>query len=131
LVRAEGNIASQKLGETLALTITGMTNKWLKLPGNGKKPLKDDVRNWVLKKLRACDEEDCKLTYIRALKNLALPETIPTLIDLVKTGTKKVCVASMKSIYGMPKFAWDEKVKKYKKIAVHVVPEFKISILRI
>ncbi|XP_059476430.1 microsomal triacylglycerol transfer protein [Neocloeon triangulifer] len=113
LGRTQQNVPSQKLSETLSLTVTGMTSKWLKLPGNAKKALKDDVRNWLLKKLRACDEsdEECKLTNIRALKNLALPETIPTLIDLVKTGTKKICVESMKAIYGMPKSAWDIKVR--------------------
>lgn len=113
LKKAEGNIRSQKLEETLALTITGMTFKWLKHPENAKKALKGDVRNWVLKKLEACTEEECKLSYIRALKNLAMPETIPTLIEHVKTGSLKVCVASMKSIYGMSKSAWNDKVNDY------------------
>jgi hypothetical protein len=113
LLKAGGNIRSKKLEETLALTITGMTFKWLKHPANAKKALKDDVRDWVLKKLKACTEEECKLSYIRALKNLALPETIPTLIELVKTGSLKVCVASMKSIYGMPKSAWNNEVRGF------------------
>ncbi|KAF4513818.1 UNVERIFIED_CONTAM: hypothetical protein B566_EDAN015881, partial [Ephemera danica] len=92
LNRSEAGVPSKKLSETLTLTLAAMTNKWLKLPGNMKK-------------------KDCKQLYIRAVRNLALPELIPQLTDLVLTGNKRTSVAAMKALYGFSRQYWDASVR--------------------
>lgn len=74
--------------------------------------LKDDVKNSIIQRLSECKADDeCKQVYIRAIKNLGLPELIPTLIQLIKTGNKKTTVNAMKSLHGLSPSYWDEKVR--------------------
>jgi hypothetical protein len=45
LNKSEAGVPSTKLSETLTLTAAGMTNKWLRLPGNTKKKV---IFNYLL-----------------------------------------------------------------------------------
>lgn len=53
--------------------------------------IKPEILHMLTSKLKDCSASDdvCHLKYIRALKNLAAEESIPSLLDYAKTGSKR------------------------------------------
>nr|CAD7461843.1 unnamed protein product [Timema tahoe] len=103
---------SEKLAETLVLTVSAMTNRFRRQPGNSKHKIVSDVQSSLESGISACKSEECKQKYLRAFKNLALEDTIPTLLKYAINGTKKTSVAAMKAIRALPVAMWDDTVKK-------------------
>lgn len=56
------------------------------------------------------DDEICRLRYLRALRNLASPESLSVLLNHALHGTRKTTVAAMKALVTIPKRAWNETV---------------------
>nr|CAD7591086.1 unnamed protein product [Timema genevievae] len=103
---------SEKLAETLVLTVSAMTNRFRRQPGNSKHKIVSDVQSSLESGISACTSEECKQKYLRAFKNLALEDTIPTLLKYAINGTKKTSVAAMKAIRALPVAMWNDTVKK-------------------
>lgn len=62
--------------------------------------------------LEKCDSSDetCRLRYLRALRNLAHPDSVALLLNHALNGTRKTTVAAMKALVALPKASWDSKV---------------------
>nr|CAD7575870.1 unnamed protein product [Timema californicum] len=103
---------SEKLAETLVLTVSAMTNRFRRHPGNSKHKIVSDVQSSLESGISACNSEECKQKYLRAFKNLALEDTIPTLLKYAINGTRKTSVAAMKAIRALPVAMWNDTVKK-------------------
>lgn len=80
------------------------------MPGNDKHPLVKDVVNSITRELEMCKDEYCKMKYLRALKNLKLPETIPVLINHALNGKPKISVEAMKGIRSFEPVFWNGNV---------------------
>nr|CAD7413330.1 unnamed protein product [Timema poppensis] len=103
---------NEKLAETLVLTVSAMTNRFRRHPGNSKHKIVSDVQSSLESGISACNSEECKQKYLRAFKNLALEDTIPTLLKYAINGTRKTSVAAMKAIRALPVAMWNDTVKK-------------------
>nr|CAD7406987.1 unnamed protein product [Timema cristinae] len=103
---------NEKLAETLVLTVSAMTNRFRRQPGNSKHKIVSDVQSSLESGISACKSEECKQKYLRAFKNLALEDTIPTLLKYAINGTKKTSVTAMKAIRALPVAIWNDTVKK-------------------
>lgn len=87
-----------------------MAHRFKKLPGNEKSILFDEIKDSIIGDLNSCKEEECKYKYLRALKNLRCPTTIPTLIQHAISGKKKSSVEAMKAIRSFDSSYWDATV---------------------
>ncbi|XP_066994605.2 microsomal triacylglycerol transfer protein isoform X2 [Anabrus simplex] len=112
LKRSEKLSSNEKLQETMILSASAMANRLRKLPAYKDHKVVDEVKTSLLSSLEACKTEQCKQMYLRALKNLGLQETVPTLLKYALTGTKKTSVAAMKALRSLPVEYWDDSVKK-------------------
>ncbi|XP_046673473.1 microsomal triacylglycerol transfer protein [Homalodisca vitripennis] len=109
---------NEKLDETLVLTIAATTNNLKKHNGTSNEKIVRDVLQMLENKVKACSSDDsCLLKYMRAFKNLAAEESIPTLITYAKTGSKRVSVAAFNAIHSFPASFWSPDVIKAAKRA--------------
>ncbi|XP_071445116.1 microsomal triacylglycerol transfer protein isoform X2 [Hetaerina americana] len=112
LKRSRKNIENEKLRETLILTMAAMTRQFSKHQGNENKHVIEKVTTFIVDGLSSCENEKCKMTFLRALKNMKLKSTIPTILNFARNGTKVTCVTAMKALRDMPKDFWNEDVIK-------------------
>ncbi|GFG29687.1 hypothetical protein Cfor_03737 [Coptotermes formosanus] len=101
-----------KLSETLVLTVAALTNRFMKLPGNGQHKIIGEVRTSLVDGLSGCTNEECKQKYLRALKNLGLKDTVPVLVQHAVFGSKKTSVTALKALRSLPPDTWDDEVKQ-------------------
>nr|XP_018897210.1 PREDICTED: microsomal triglyceride transfer protein large subunit [Bemisia tabaci] len=116
----EKPIKSDKLRETMTLTLAAMANRFLQLKESDttlNKQLKEReevvaVQKLLSKKLSACKDTDefCQLMYLRAMKNLGNETSIPQVLEFAFKGSRKVSVAAMKTLKSFPSKFWDANV---------------------
>lgn len=93
-----------KLLDSLVLCLTAMARK-----------ISDEVAleaySFVTEKMSQCKQDDrCRITYIRSLKNLRNPHSKSLLLDFALNGTRSVSVNALKVLYALPHSVWDEQV---------------------
>ena len=71
-----------------------------------------EVRTSLENGLLGCKNEECKQKYLRALKNLALKDTVPVLLQHALFGRKKTSVTALKALRSLPPDSWDDDVKR-------------------
>jgi len=71
-----------------------------------------EVRTSLVDGLLGCTKEECKQKYLRALKNLALKDTVPVLLQHALFGKKKTSVTALKALRSLPPDSWDDDVKR-------------------
>ncbi|XP_065208130.1 microsomal triacylglycerol transfer protein-like [Planococcus citri] len=108
-VRDLKNIINQKpndvkLLDSLVLCLTAMARK-----------ISDEVAlevySFITEKMSQCKQDDpCKITFIRSLKNLGSPHSKSLLLDFALNGTRSVTVNALKVLYVLPHSSWDEQV---------------------
>uniref|UniRef100_A0A1B6CB32 Vitellogenin domain-containing protein n=1 Tax=Clastoptera arizonana TaxID=38151 RepID=A0A1B6CB32_9HEMI len=105
---------NEKLFETLLLTMAAITNKLKKFEKYSDHKVIQEAQNILDEGIKECSEndDDCKLMYFRAYKNLGMENTIPQLLTYSLRGTRKVNVAAIKTIRSFPKAFWKEPVLK-------------------
>lgn len=79
-------IRNRKLQDTVLQTLGSVAKTYFKQ--NGKDKLITDVQSWLTDQLQECQSQECKLPYLRALRNAALPETIAVALSIIKQGGK-------------------------------------------
>ena len=69
-------------------------------------------RTSLVEGLLGCNYEECKQKYLHALKNLALKDTVPVLLQHAVFGSKKTSVTALRALWSLLSDSWDEDVKR-------------------
>ncbi|KAK8742359.1 hypothetical protein OTU49_001825 [Cherax quadricarinatus] len=93
---------NDKLYETLVLTVASLTHTFSRTPNNMKQPIVSEVRNFLVEKLRSCDDELCQLMYIRGLKNLRMADTVNVLLEFAEGEARKPAIYATRALQTMP-----------------------------
>lgn len=70
------------------------------------------MKNRIEYSLAQCENDECRVLYMGAMKNLKHPELLSVLLDNAENGRKSLSVAAMKALKAMPKHYWDKTVIK-------------------
>lgn len=85
--------------DTLVQTLAAMTHRHCRLQGDDyQNSMVTEVITFLIERLEACDTDDCKIIYLRALGNLKAPNTIPKLFSFAQTGSYKVSTQAVKAL---------------------------------
>ncbi|XP_026470483.1 microsomal triglyceride transfer protein large subunit-like [Ctenocephalides felis] len=92
-----------KLTDTLLQTMAAMAKNLAKLPGRSyEDKLVQQVSTHISQNLKACQNDECRLVYIRAMRNLQDPATVKSLLQHATKGSKPVSVTAMKALKNFP-----------------------------
>lgn len=87
---------NEKLKTAALMTLGALTNSYYKKNNNNGSKLIQEIQNYLIKELEECNtDENCALIYLHALKNAALPDTIPILFKYIKRNGKASSTAMM------------------------------------
>ncbi|XP_015110890.1 microsomal triglyceride transfer protein large subunit isoform X1 [Diachasma alloeum] len=92
LKRSEETLQNERVSETLALTAAAMARQ-LETPA-----IKEKVRVSLELGLDTCTGDDCRLKFLRALKNLRSKTSLPILMSYAINGTKSTSVAAWRAL---------------------------------
>ncbi|XP_076241599.1 microsomal triacylglycerol transfer protein [Calliopsis andreniformis] len=105
LKRSEETIQNDKVSETLALTAAAMARHL------GSPVAVEKARVSLELGLESCTGEECRLKFLRALRNLRSKATIPTLLKYAISKDRTISVAAWKAIGTLPKSSLTPEVK--------------------
>lgn len=98
---------NQKLSETLVLAVASMVRNFREIPGNENKTIVNLITESITRDLELCKTEDCKIKYLRALKNLKCPNTIPILIYHAVNAEKKAGLEAIRALRSFKSTHWN------------------------
>ncbi|KAK3869563.1 hypothetical protein Pcinc_025147 [Petrolisthes cinctipes] len=108
---------NEKLYETMMLTAASLTHTFSKSPNNTNHKIISSVKKFVSEKLVACESEECKLLYIRALKNLRINDTVELLLDCAEGQARKPAIYATRALQTFPdSYITTEALKRLEKI---------------
>ncbi|XP_015591483.1 microsomal triglyceride transfer protein large subunit isoform X2 [Cephus cinctus] len=105
LRRSEETMQNDKISETLALTAAAMARQ------HGSPAVIERARASLEIGLDSCTGEECKLKFLRALRNLRSKVAIPTLLSYASNGTRAISVAAWRALGALPKEHLTKEVK--------------------
>ncbi|KFM66322.1 Microsomal triglyceride transfer protein large subunit, partial [Stegodyphus mimosarum] len=80
-------IKSEKLRATMLISLSSLVKTYSRNnPKNMNSLIVQSVSDMLLRELSECDHAGCILNHILALRNAALPQYIPTLLEYIKKG---------------------------------------------
>lgn len=121
-------VENEKIRDTLIQTISSMSNKFANLPNQGfDSEVVVDVKNFLLKSIDECADNDCKMIYIRGLQNLLSPDTIGKLIELSLKDSYQISVGAMKALNRFHKNDLSEFKRDFKNIFFQKTKRFDTS----
>ncbi|XP_029174443.1 microsomal triglyceride transfer protein isoform X2 [Nylanderia fulva] len=109
LRRSEETMQNDKVAETYALAAGAMARH------SGSPALIKNARISLELGLETCSDEECKLKFLRALRNLKSPVAIPTLLSHAFSDNKAISVAAWRALAALPR----EDVTEQLKAAAH------------
>lgn len=92
LKRSEETQQNERLAETLALTAAALARQI------GTSAVVENARVSLETGLETCSGEDCKLRFLRALRNLRSKAAIPTLLDYAMNGSKATSIVAWRAL---------------------------------
>ncbi|XP_012263474.2 microsomal triacylglycerol transfer protein [Athalia rosae] len=92
LKRSEETQANERLAETFALTAAALARQL------GSSAVVKNARVSLETGLETCSGEECKLRFLRALRNLRSKAAIPKLLEYAVNGTKATSVAAWRAL---------------------------------
>lgn len=105
---AQNSSYYSKLEDTLVQTIAAMAHHHCRLLGDDfQNPFVTDITSFITEKLDSCEEDACKIIYLRALGNLKAPNTIPKLFIFAESGSYKVSTAALKALKSFSPAFWN------------------------
>nr|XP_003704407.1 PREDICTED: LOW QUALITY PROTEIN: microsomal triglyceride transfer protein large subunit [Megachile rotundata] len=105
LKRSEETIPNDKVSETIALTAAAMA-RHLESPVATEK-----ARASLELGLDSCTGEDCKIKFLRALRNLRSKAAIPTLLRFATSDNRGISVAAWRALAALPPSSITNEVK--------------------
>lgn len=94
----KNEVENEKLKDTLIQTVSSMANKFAhRFNEDFESRIVMDVKNYVLKSINECEEDDCKVKFIRGLGNIQSPDTMDKIFKFVTDYPYQVSVAAMKA----------------------------------
>lgn len=109
LRRSEETNPNDKVSETIALTAAAMARHLESPAGIEKARISLEIG------LDTCTGEECKLKFLRALRNLRTKAAIPTLLKFATNENKALNVAAWKALSALPRDSLTPEVKKVAK----------------
>lgn len=95
----EENLQNEKLKDSLVQAVSSMAHRYANAPFQDfDSHVVVEVKNFLMKSINACPDDDCKIKFIRGLQNLRSPDTIDKLLNLALNYPYKVSVAAMKAL---------------------------------
>lgn len=90
---------NEKLRDTMVLTISSMANRFAHLPYQDfESHVVVEIKNFMIRSINKCSDDECKLKFIGGLQNLRSPDTVKTLLHLAVNDCYKISVASLKAL---------------------------------
>lgn len=105
LKRSEETMQSDKVSETYALTAGAMAMH------HGSPAMIEKARISLELGLDTCTSEECKLKFLRALRNLRSHEAIPTLLKYASSHDKAISVVAWRALAALPRAAITDELK--------------------
>jgi len=105
LRRSEETMQNDKVSETYALTAGAMARHY------GSAAVIDKARVSLELGLETCTGEECKLKFLRALRNLRSPAAVPTLLVHALSDGKAISVAAWRALKALPREAVTDELK--------------------
>ncbi|XP_072755911.1 microsomal triacylglycerol transfer protein isoform X2 [Anoplolepis gracilipes] len=105
LRRSEETMQNDKVSETYALTAGAMARHY------GSPAIIEKARVSLELGLETCSGEECKLKFLRALRNLKSPAAIPTLLTHALSKSKVISVAAWRALAALPREAVSDELK--------------------
>lgn len=105
LRRSEETMQNDKVSETYALTAGAMARHY------GSPAIIEEARVSLELGLDTCSGEDCKLKFLRALRNLKSKTAIPTLLSHALSTNKAISVAAWQALAALPREAVTNELK--------------------
>lgn len=115
-VLMKNDIENEKLQDTLIQTVSSMANKFAhRIDEDFDSRIVMDVKNFVLKSMNQCEDDECKVKFIRGLGNIRSPDTMEKIYSLAINYPYQISVASMKALrkFDISQFSqdWKERMK--------------------
>lgn len=101
---------NEKLEETLILTTAAMAHRFYKYYQDENHPLVKEISDYVLNQLENCQDEYCKVKYLKTLRNLKLSRSIPVCASHALKGKTKPGVEGMKCLKSFESSFWNDNV---------------------
>lgn len=105
LRRSEETMQNDKVSETYALAAGAMARHY------GSPALIEKARVSLELGLDTCSGEECKLKFLRALRNLKSPAAIPTLLSHALSNSKAISVVAWRALAALPREAVTDELK--------------------
>lgn len=105
LKRSEETMQNDKVSETYALAAGAMARHY------GSATVIEKARVSLELGLETCTGEECKLKFLRALRNLRSPAAIPTLLEHALSDSKAISVAAWRALTAFPREAVTDELK--------------------
>lgn len=94
---------SEKLKDTLVQTVSSMSQRFANTPHQDfDSHVVTEVKNYMMKSINSCADDDCKVKFIRGLQNLQSPDTVEKLFHLAINYKYQISVAAMKALEKLP-----------------------------
>lgn len=106
LKRSEETMQNDKLSETYALAAGAMAWHY------GSSAMIEKARVSLELGLDTCTGDECKLKFLRALRNLKSSEAIPTLLKHALSSNKPISVAAWRALAALPRAAINDELKR-------------------
>lgn len=121
-------IENGKIRDTLIQTISSMSNKLANSANQGfENEAVVNVKNLLLKSIDECEDNSCKLIYIRGLQNLQSPDTIRRLVELALREPYQISVGAMKALIRFHKNDLEGWKKDFLNIFYQITKKFDTS----
>lgn len=105
---AQNNTYYARLEDTLVQTISAMTHRYCRLLGDDyQNSFVTEVTTFLTEKLESCENDDCKIVFLRAMGNLKAPSTISKLFNFARTVSYKVSTQAVKALKSFPVSFWN------------------------
>jgi len=105
LRRSEETMQNDKVSETYAIAAGAMARHY------GSAAVIEKARVSLELGLETCTGEECKLKFLRALRNLRSPAAIPTLLVHALSDSKIITVAAWRALKALPREAVTDELK--------------------
>ena len=103
---------NEKLRDTLIQTVTSMAQRFANLPSEDyESHVVVEVKNFLMRSINSCSDNDCKVMFIRGLQNLQSPDTVEKLLTLAINHPYQISVAAMKALKKFPSVHYTTEMK--------------------